>query len=304
MFAGDNAASDDFTVIEVYTKDRPGVLFTITYWLSKLDYSIHLAKISTDVDQVADVFYVRGCGTAGRSWTRAAFKPWARPSTANWTRKMTDELTQPVDRFIEVFGRGARPGREYPGGLQPRSQPVGRVPCRAGYPRLGATPPSRTCGRTSPISGGRRLSERSVVRLLGSMRRFLPLPAQGRGGRERPGAGLLRPWRRRPPARDPGGRGHAHAAGPARRSETPGRKGTAPCWSCSTAAACGSSELVSLTLQQINLEGNYLTVRGKGAKVRLVPFRALGSGLPPAVSEGGSPALPHAGAQRLRVPHA
>ena len=54
----DNAASDDFTVIEVYTKDRPGVLFTITYWLSKLDCSIHLAKISTDVDQVADVFYV------------------------------------------------------------------------------------------------------------------------------------------------------------------------------------------------------------------------------------------------------
>ena len=54
----DNAASDDFTVIEVYTQDRPGVLFTITYWLSQLDYSIHLAKISTDVDQVADVFYV------------------------------------------------------------------------------------------------------------------------------------------------------------------------------------------------------------------------------------------------------
>ena len=34
------------------------MLFTITYWLSKLDYSIHLAKISTDVDRVADVFYV------------------------------------------------------------------------------------------------------------------------------------------------------------------------------------------------------------------------------------------------------
>ncbi len=54
----DNAASDDFTVIEVYTRDRPGVLFTITYLLSKLDVSIHLAKISTDVDRVADVFYV------------------------------------------------------------------------------------------------------------------------------------------------------------------------------------------------------------------------------------------------------
>ena len=32
------------------------------------------------------------------------------------------------------------------------------------------------------------------------------------------------------------------------------------------------SELVSLTLQQVDLEGNYLTVRGKGSKVRLVPF--------------------------------
>lgn len=32
------------------------------------------------------------------------------------------------------------------------------------------------------------------------------------------------------------------------------------------------SELVSLQLQQVNLEANYLTVKGKGAKVRVVPF--------------------------------
>jgi len=32
------------------------------------------------------------------------------------------------------------------------------------------------------------------------------------------------------------------------------------------------SELVSLQAHQINLQGDYLTVRGKGAKVRLVPF--------------------------------
>jgi integrase/recombinase XerD len=32
------------------------------------------------------------------------------------------------------------------------------------------------------------------------------------------------------------------------------------------------SELVSLQLQQVNLQGNYLTVKGKGAKVRAVPF--------------------------------
>ena len=54
----DNEASEDFTVVEVYTQDRIGVLFTITYSLHQLGLSIHLAKISTNVDQVADIFYV------------------------------------------------------------------------------------------------------------------------------------------------------------------------------------------------------------------------------------------------------
>jgi [protein-PII] uridylyltransferase len=54
----DNEASDDFTVVEVYTQDRIGVLFTITYGMHQLGISIHLAKISTNVDQVADAFYV------------------------------------------------------------------------------------------------------------------------------------------------------------------------------------------------------------------------------------------------------
>ena len=54
----DNTASDDFTIVEVYTQDRIGVLFTITYTLHRLGLSIHVAKISTNVDQVADVFYV------------------------------------------------------------------------------------------------------------------------------------------------------------------------------------------------------------------------------------------------------
>ena len=40
------------------TEDRIGVLFTITYGLHRLGLSIHVAKISTNVDQVADVFYV------------------------------------------------------------------------------------------------------------------------------------------------------------------------------------------------------------------------------------------------------
>ncbi|HET8562554.1 MAG TPA: ACT domain-containing protein, partial [Candidatus Binatia bacterium] len=54
----DNEASDGFTIIEVFTEDRLGVLFTITYALHRLGLSIHVAKISTNVDQVADVFYV------------------------------------------------------------------------------------------------------------------------------------------------------------------------------------------------------------------------------------------------------
>ena len=58
----DNEASDDFTIVEVFTEDRIGVLFTITYSLHSLGLSIHVAKISTNVDQAADVFYVTDHG--------------------------------------------------------------------------------------------------------------------------------------------------------------------------------------------------------------------------------------------------
>lgn len=54
----DNDASDGFTIVEIFTDDRIGVLFTITHTLYQLGLSIHVAKISTNVDQVADVFYV------------------------------------------------------------------------------------------------------------------------------------------------------------------------------------------------------------------------------------------------------
>ncbi|OFV87799.1 MAG: [protein-PII] uridylyltransferase, partial [Acidobacteria bacterium RBG_16_68_9] len=54
----DNDVSEHFTVLDVYTQDRVGVLFAITNTLYHLDLSIHLAKITTNVDQVLDVFYV------------------------------------------------------------------------------------------------------------------------------------------------------------------------------------------------------------------------------------------------------
>lgn len=55
----DNHSSSFFTIIEVFTYDFPGLLFTVTDALFKSGLDIWVAKISTNVDQVVDVFYVR-----------------------------------------------------------------------------------------------------------------------------------------------------------------------------------------------------------------------------------------------------
>ncbi len=54
----DNEVSDNYTVVDIYTKDRIGLLYSITSTLSSLGLSIHTAKVSTKVDQAADVFYL------------------------------------------------------------------------------------------------------------------------------------------------------------------------------------------------------------------------------------------------------
>jgi [protein-PII] uridylyltransferase len=54
----DNTVAEHFTVLDVVTQDRVGVLFTITHALHRLGIVIHLAKIATQVHQVFDVFYV------------------------------------------------------------------------------------------------------------------------------------------------------------------------------------------------------------------------------------------------------
>jgi [protein-PII] uridylyltransferase len=54
----DNRTSEEFTVVDVFTQDRVGLLFAITHTLFKLGLSIHLARISTNADQALDVFYV------------------------------------------------------------------------------------------------------------------------------------------------------------------------------------------------------------------------------------------------------
>ncbi|MCG6908490.1 MAG: [protein-PII] uridylyltransferase [Deltaproteobacteria bacterium] len=55
----DNHSSSFFTIIEVFTYDFPGLLFTVTDALYRAGLDIWVAKISTKVDQVVDVFYVR-----------------------------------------------------------------------------------------------------------------------------------------------------------------------------------------------------------------------------------------------------
>jgi [protein-PII] uridylyltransferase len=54
----DNRSSEQFTVLDVFTQDRVGLLFTITHTLFELNLVIHLARISTNADQALDVFYI------------------------------------------------------------------------------------------------------------------------------------------------------------------------------------------------------------------------------------------------------
>ncbi len=54
----DNDSSDYCTIIDVFANDRRGLLYTIARVIYELGLSIVLAKISTHLDQVVDVFYL------------------------------------------------------------------------------------------------------------------------------------------------------------------------------------------------------------------------------------------------------
>lgn len=55
----DNDVSAYYTVIDVYTHDRLGLLYDITQTLNRLGCYVDVSKISTKVEQVIDVFYVK-----------------------------------------------------------------------------------------------------------------------------------------------------------------------------------------------------------------------------------------------------
>lgn len=54
----DNDTAEQYTIIDIFTHDRTGLLYSISRTLFELGLSIHCAKIGTHLDQVVDVFYV------------------------------------------------------------------------------------------------------------------------------------------------------------------------------------------------------------------------------------------------------
>lgn len=62
----DHESSDRFVIIDVFADDRQGLLYVITHAIFELGLSVHAARISTRLDQVADVFYVTDARTGGK----------------------------------------------------------------------------------------------------------------------------------------------------------------------------------------------------------------------------------------------
>jgi len=54
----DNNASHQYTIVDVFTRDRIGLLHEIARTLHQLDLTIALSKVNTEGQSVADVFYV------------------------------------------------------------------------------------------------------------------------------------------------------------------------------------------------------------------------------------------------------
>src|SRR6185503_10838950 len=59
-------ASQDFTVVEVQSRDQVGLLHTITRTMTDLGLDIHLAKVSTEGEKAADAFYVTDRAGGGK----------------------------------------------------------------------------------------------------------------------------------------------------------------------------------------------------------------------------------------------
>lgn len=62
----DQETHDRLTIIDVFADDRQGMLYVIAKTIFELGLSVHAARISTRLDQVADVFYVTDARGGGK----------------------------------------------------------------------------------------------------------------------------------------------------------------------------------------------------------------------------------------------
>jgi [protein-PII] uridylyltransferase len=87
----DNTNTDRYTVLDIFTHDRSGLLYAISRTLFEMGLSVWRAKIGTYLDQVVDVFYV----------------------TDQQRRKVADEarLEQIRQRLLEVIDRPSEAGQ-------------------------------------------------------------------------------------------------------------------------------------------------------------------------------------------------
>ena len=60
--SADDAASEQFTVIDVVARDRPGLLYRLTRALHRLGLDIRLARVTTEGHTARDAFYVERVG--------------------------------------------------------------------------------------------------------------------------------------------------------------------------------------------------------------------------------------------------
>src|SRR3990172_1645227 len=88
----DNGSSEQFTIIEAFAQDRQGLLYIIARAMFELGLSVHTAKVSTQLDQIVDVFYVTD--HAGQKIT-----------DAGTIEKIKQKLTDEIGRFLQTRQR-------------------------------------------------------------------------------------------------------------------------------------------------------------------------------------------------------
>lgn len=93
----DNDSSQRFTILEVFAMDCQGLLYVIARTLFELGLSVSLAKITTSLDQVLDVFYV----------TDVAGSKVTDPMRLQAIR---EQLTTAIREFEREKGQGPRSG--------------------------------------------------------------------------------------------------------------------------------------------------------------------------------------------------